>query len=42
MIKADGNFLSFLTRPIAGGLAAATLAVFLWPLAAWLLRRRRA
>jgi TctA family transporter len=37
MIKADGNFVAFFTRPIAGGLAAVTIAVVLWPLAGWIL-----
>jgi TctA family transporter len=32
MIKSDGNPLLFFTRPIAGGLAAATLLVLGWPL----------
>ena len=30
MIKADGNFLNFFTRPIAGCLGALTLAVWGW------------
>jgi TctA family transporter len=42
MIRADGNFLTFLERPIAAGLAAAVLVIVLWPLAAWLWRRARA
>jgi TctA family transporter len=37
MIKADGNFAVFFSRPIAAALAVLTLAVWLWPLA----RRRR-
>ena len=32
MIKADGNFLVFFERPIAGTLGALCLAVWLWPL----------
>ncbi len=38
MIKADGNPAGFFERPIALGLAVTTIAVFLWPLAAWLRR----
>jgi putative tricarboxylic transport membrane protein len=41
MIKADGNFWVFFTRPIAGGLAAVTILILLWPFGAWLLRRVR-
>ena len=37
MIKADGNLLAFFSRPIAAGLGALTIAIWLWPL----LRRRR-
>jgi len=37
MIKADGNVLMFFSRPIAAGLGALTVAIWLWPL----LRRRR-
>jgi TctA family transporter len=37
MIKADGNVLAFFSRPIAAGLGALTIAIWLWPL----LRRRR-
>ncbi len=33
LVKADGNFLVFFERPIAGVLGALTLAVWLWPLA---------
>jgi putative tricarboxylic transport membrane protein len=40
MIKADGRFLAFLERPIAGSLGVATLLVWLFPLFAYLLRRR--
>jgi TctA family transporter len=39
MIKADGRLLGFFERPIAAGLALATFAVLLWPLASWLWRR---
>jgi TctA family transporter len=42
MIKADGRFLGFFERPIAAGLGIATILVWLWPLAKWLLARRRA
>ena len=41
MIKADGNPVAFFTRPIAGGLAALTLAVLAWPLARWALRANK-
>src|SRR3954464_7832475 len=37
MIKADGNLLAFFSRPIAAGLGALTIAIWLFPL----LRRRR-
>jgi len=40
MIKAEGNPVAFVTRPIAGGLALATFIILLWPLAARLLRRK--
>jgi TctA family transporter len=40
MIKAEGNPIAFVTRPIAAGLAAATFVILLWPLAARLLRRK--
>jgi putative tricarboxylic transport membrane protein len=39
MIKAEGNPVAFVTRPIAGGLALATFIILLWPLGARLLRR---
>jgi len=40
MIKADGRFLAFFERPIAGALGGFTLLVLLVPLArAWLRRR---
>jgi TctA family transporter len=42
MIKADGNFLAFFERPIAAGLGALALLVWLWPLARMLARRLRA
>jgi TctA family transporter len=32
LIKADGDFLKFFERPIAGVLGAATLLIWLWPL----------
>jgi TctA family transporter len=32
MIRADGNFIAFFERPIAGGLGALTLAVVCAPL----------
>src|SRR4051794_30099786 len=32
MIKADGNFAVFFSRPIAAGLAALSIAVWFWPL----------
>jgi hypothetical protein len=38
LIKADGNFLVFFERPIAGTLGALCLLIWLWPLA----RRLRA
>ena len=34
MIKADGDPSAFFTRPIAGGLAAATALILLWPVLA--------
>ncbi len=40
MIKADGSFAAFFERPIAAGLGALALAVFLWPAAGWIRRRR--
>jgi TctA family transporter len=39
MIKSDGDVTAFVTRPIAGGLAAATVVILLWPVGAWLWRR---
>ncbi|HUQ75575.1 MAG TPA: tripartite tricarboxylate transporter permease [Burkholderiales bacterium] len=41
MIKSDGDVTAFVTRPIAGGLAAATFVILLWPVGAWLWRRYR-
>ncbi|MBE7417175.1 MAG: tripartite tricarboxylate transporter permease [Ideonella sp.] len=41
MIKSDGDPLAFVTRPIAGGLAAATLLILGWPLLARLARALR-
>jgi TctA family transporter len=38
MIKAEGDISAFVTRPIAGGLAAATLVILLWPALARLVR----
>jgi TctA family transporter len=32
LVKADGNFLAFFERPIAAGLGALTMLVWLWPL----------
>jgi TctA family transporter len=40
MIKADGRFLAFLERPIAGTLGVVTMLVWLFPLGAYLARRR--
>ena len=37
----DGELVAFVQRPIAAGLAAAVLVVLAWPVAAWLLRRKR-
>ena len=39
MIKSDGDVTAFVTRPIAGGLAAATCIILLWPVGAWAWRR---
>ena len=41
MIKADGDASAFFTRPIAGGLAAATFVILFWPLLGWGWRRLR-
>ena len=32
LVKADGNFLVFFERPIAGVLGAVTLMIWFWPL----------
>ncbi len=40
MIKADGNLLGFFSRPIATGLGALTVTIWLWPLLARLMRGR--
>jgi len=40
MIKADGRFLAFFERPIAGTLGVLTILVWLTPLALRLWRRR--
>jgi TctA family transporter len=42
MIKADGDLLAFVERPVAGGLAAATLLVWLSPLVLGWWRRYKA
>ena len=39
LIKADGNFLAFFERPIAGTLGALCLLIWLWPLARMLRSR---
>ena len=41
MIKADGRFLAFFERPVAGTLGVATLLVWAFPAVMWLWRRRR-
>jgi putative tricarboxylic transport membrane protein len=40
MIKADGEFAAFFSRPVAGALGIMTLTVWTWPLAKRFLRRR--
>jgi len=40
LIKADGNFLVFFERPIAGTLGVLCLLIWLWPLARRLIARR--
>ena len=40
MIRADGNFIAFFERPIAGSLGAMTLVVICVPLIRWMLRSR--
>src|SRR5215510_9041861 len=42
MIKADGRFLGFFERPIAGVLGVVTILVWGWPLVKWLRSRSRA
>jgi len=42
LIKADGNFLVFFERPIAGTLGVLTLLIWGWPLLKRLFARRRA
>jgi TctA family transporter len=32
LVKADGSFIAFFQRPIAGVLGAVTLLIWLWPL----------
>jgi putative tricarboxylic transport membrane protein len=41
LIKADGQLLPFFERPIAGGLGAVTLLIWLAPAAVWIWRRSR-
>ena len=41
MIKSDGDPSKFFTRPIAGGLAVATIVILFWPVGAWAVRRLR-
>jgi putative tricarboxylic transport membrane protein len=41
MIKADGNFMAFVSRPIAASLAVVTLLVWTMPLVMGRLRQRR-
>jgi TctA family transporter len=40
LIKSDNSLLPFIERPISGVLAAITAGALLWPVGAWLLRRR--
>ena len=40
LIKADGHFVAFFNRPIAGALALVTVAVWVSPLMIWWWRRR--
>jgi TctA family transporter len=42
LIKADGNFLVFFERPIAGTLGAVCVLIWLWPVGRMMLRRRQA
>ena len=39
LIKADGNFLVFFERPIAGALGAVTLVIWVWPVVRAVLNR---
>lgn len=41
LIKSDNSLLPFFERPISAVLATITFAALLWPVAAWLIRRRR-
>lgn len=41
LVKADGNFLVFFERPIAGALGALVLLIWLWPLARRVVRSAR-
>lgn len=41
LIKADGSFLPFFERPIAGALGVATIALWVAPLLIFLLRRKK-
>jgi TctA family transporter len=40
MIRADGSFMAFFERPIAGGLGVVALVVACVPLIRWILRSR--
>ncbi len=42
IVKADGNVLVFVQRPIAAGLAAVTLLIWVWPSLRRLVNRRQA
>jgi TctA family transporter len=35
LIKSDGSLLPFFSRPVAGVLAAMTIAALLWPVGVW-------
>lgn len=41
MVKSNGNWIDFFNRPIAGGLAAMAIALWVYPAAKWVLRRLR-
>ncbi len=41
LIKSDGSVIPFISRPVAGVLAALTFAALLWPVFVWLNRLRR-